>query len=668
MRRSRTTRVVCLVALLTVLRVPVAEAQEVPGTQACRDPQLAERVARARQMPNPPQMLFDGVSPLAGTPAVAARLAPTLTPILPACVLLSVTFAAQGSTLGVDQVGYLGAAGRSAQLVPRYGQALTQAGTDALRELLRQNLLPTRPQPGVRYLVAVPIDPAHPLYQESVARKGGGQGAVGATGTAGAPPATVTSLAQRGYPDARFIGEADGVQLYRIAEAANRYWFAMVRRMTADEPLLDYAGDAQPGGVATLGPVARQRLERMVLPLIRDTGGRQVTIEIRHYAEDVSIPYRPNSAYVNNEQRQHPTIGRTVEIPAAIERWTGSRAGSVGPYTWVSDAGFYTPYSAHNTLAAIQSAQGAVAAVQAANEAARAKRDEEEIVRMRAARAAMAAREQAKPARYAAAKLAYQPASYWSGYEMARELRAIHDGHYPDALRDWIFGRIYFRAVATYGDSCRKHLPTGSIKQTTITYRDHRYAGKIVEDIEEIYIHRDYLHVFDGWRDNKPGVPARYPDGLLQANPLTDLPGALAPGLEAQRVIKALRADFARFFEQDCTSPTLVQFMQNLRRLGDGEPTLQAERVPDLLPQPGDAPTTVAEACAQFDRDQRGPQNTRYCNCLDRVLTPRYSAAELEQKLENYSRFIEQASYPPGGDRRAVAHPDFIASASCRRS
>ena len=659
---------IIVTALLASLGAAPAHAQDVPGTQACRDPQLAERVARARQMPNPPQMLFDGVSPLAGTPAVAARIAPTLTPILPACVLLSVTFAAQGGTLGVDQVGYLGSAGRSAQLVPRYGQGLTQAGTDALRELLRQNLLPTRPQPNVRYLVAVPIDPAHPLYREPVARNGSGQGAAGAADTASAPSSAATSLAQRGYPDARFIGETDGVQLYRIAEAANRYWFAMVRRVTANEPLLDYTGDAQPGGVATLGPVARQRLERQVLPLIRDTGRRQVTIEIRHYAHDVSIPYRPNSAYVNNEQRQHPTIGRTVEIPAAIERWTGSRAGSVGPYTWVSDAGFYTPYSAHNTLASIQSAQGAVAAVQAAKDTARKKRDEEEIVRVRAARAVMAAREQAKPARYAAAKLAYQPASYWSGYEMARKLRAIHDGHYPDARRDWVFGRIYFGAVATYGDSCRKHLPPGSIKQTTITYQDHRYMGKMVTDVDEIYIHRDFVHVFDGWKENRPGMPARFPDGLLQANPLADPTGALAPGFEVERVHKVLRSDFARFFEQDCTSPSLVQFMQNLRRLADGEATLQAERVPDLVPQPGDAPTTVAEACAQFNRDQRGPQNTRYCNCLDRVLTPRYSEAELEQKLENYSRFIEQASYPPGGDTRAVAHPDFIASASCRRS
>lgn len=651
MKSSSTTRAVVLVALLAAIGVPVAGAQNMPGTQACHDPQLTERLSRARQIPKPPQILFDGVSPLAGTPVVAARITPTLIPITPACVLLSVTFAEQGGTLSVDQVGYVGAAGRSALLVPRYGQALTQVSTDALREMLRQNLLPKRPQPGVRYLVVVPVDPAHPLYQESAA-----------------PTGITTSLAQRGYPDARLIDEADGVQLYRIAEVANRYWFALVRRVTANEPLLDYTDDAQPGGVATLGPVARQRLERLVLPLIRDTGARQVTVEIRHYAQGARIEYRPNSAYVNNEQRQHPTIGRTVEIPVAIERWTGSRSGSVGQYTWVSDAGFYTPYSAHNTLAAIQSAQGAVAAVQATNEVARKRRDEDEIVRVRAARAVMAAREQAKPARYAAAKLAYQPASYWSRYEMARKLRAIHDGHYPDARRDWVFGRIYFGAVATYGDSCRKYLPTGSIKQTTITYINDRYAGQLPTDIEEIYIHRDFLRVFDGWKENKPGMPARYPDGLLQANPLTDLPGALAPGFEAQRVSKALRADFAKFFEQNCTAPTLVQFMENLRRLGDGEATLQAMRVPDLLPQPGDAPTTVAEACAQFNRDQHGPQNTRYCNCLDRVLTPRYSATALEQKLENYSRFIEQASYPPGGDRRATAHPDFVAAATCRRS
>lgn len=140
----------------------LAQAADTPGTQACRDPQLIERLQRARSVQPAPAMLFDGTTPLAGTPVVAARIAPTLMPVIPACVLLSVTFADHGGTLSVDQVGYLGASGRSAQLVPRYGAPLLQAGTDALRELLRQNLLPVRPQAGVRYLVAVPVDPAHP--------------------------------------------------------------------------------------------------------------------------------------------------------------------------------------------------------------------------------------------------------------------------------------------------------------------------------------------------------------------------------------------------------------------------------------------------------------------------------------------------------------------------
>jgi hypothetical protein len=607
-------------------------------------------------------MLFDGTSALAGTPVVAMPIAPALTPIIPACVLLSVTFADHHGVLAVDQVGYLGAAGRSAQLVPRHGSALVQAATQALRELLRQNLLPTRPRPGTRYLVAVPIDPLHPLYREPAVAASAARGREGAT-----PPAASPSLAARGYPDARFLAEVDGVQLHRIAEAQGRYWFGMVRRVAPDEPLLDYAGTAAPGGAVELGTLARQRLECLVVPYIRDTGARQVTIEIRHYAHDTRIEFQPNSAYVNNEQRQHPTLGRTVEIPVAIERWTGTRAGNGGPFTWVSNAGFHTPYSAHNTVAAIQSAQGAVAAVQSANARARAQRDEDEIVRMRAARAVMAEREQAKPARYAAAKLSYQPASYWSGYQMERKLRAIHDGHYPDARRDWEFGRIYFHAVAKYGDRCRDLLPPGSVKQTTVWYRNDRYAGPIVLDIDEIYVHRDFVRIMKGWENNAPGMPARFPPGTGQGNPLTDLKGAMAPGVAVQRVVKALRADFARFFEQPCTSPVVTQFMENLRRLGDGVSTLHAERVPDLLPQPTDAPMTVAEACRQFDRDQRAPSDSGYCDCIDRVLTPRYSSDQLDQLLLNYSRFIEQASYPPGSDMRATAAPDYVATSVCRR-
>lgn len=488
-----------------------------------------------------------------------------------------------------------------------------------------------------------------------------GASAGGTAATAGA------SLAARGYPDAHLLAEVDGVQLHRIAQAQDRYWFAMVRRVAPDEPLLDYDGAAQPGGAAVLGPVARQRLERMVLPYVRDTGARQVTIEVRHYAQDASIEYRANSSYVNNEQRQHPTVGRTVEVPVAIERWTGTRAGSGGPYTWVSDGGFYTPYSAHNTVAAIQGAQATIATAQAANESARTQRDTDEIARVRAARAAMAAREQAKPARYAAAKLSHRPASDWSGYDMARALRAVHDGHYPEAQRDWIFGRVYFHAVATYGDRCRSLLPAGSAVRTTTWYYEDPHLGMQKGREEKVYIHRDFVRVFEGWKDRKPGMPALYPPTLGQVNPMKDLRGAMAPGFEVQRVAKALRADFARMFEQSCTAPAITQFMENLRRLGDGVATLQAERVPDLLPQPGDAPTTVAEGCTQYDRDRGAPRNSRWCDCLDRVLTPRYSAEDLVQRLENYSRFIEQASYPRGGDARARAHPDYVAAAVCRK-
>src|SRR5690606_2618638 len=108
-----------------------------------------------------------------------------------------------------------------------------------------------------------------------------------------------------------------------------------------------------------------------------------------------------------------------------------------------------------------------------------------------------------------------------------------------------------------------------------------------------------------------------------------------------------------RLFAEDCRSGVIVQFMENLRRLGNGSRSLQAERVPETLPRDDDAPTTVAEACARFDRDNGHPHKPSWCSCLDRVLTPRYAASDLSRLLENYSAFIERVSYPPD-DARGV--------------
>jgi hypothetical protein len=258
---------------------------------------------------------------------------------------------------------------------------------------------------------------------------------------------------------------------------------------------------------------------------------------------------------------------------------------------------------------------------------------------------------------------------------MNRALQRVFDGYYPDARRDWIFGRVYFHAVATYGDSCRDFLPDGSKVQTTTWYDNHPYARKTPYKVEKIYIHKDYVPVFEAWFHQRLYLLPLNPDEVnrvleIAVNPDPSIIGpAMAAGLEVARIKMALRDDMKLLFAEpvQCASGVIKQFMENLRRLADGEPTLQAQRVPDTLPSPDDAPETIVDACNKFDRDNGHPRNTKFCSCLDRQLTPLYTAFELSKQLENYSALIERASYPPNGDFRAVPAREYAAAEACRR-
>lgn len=656
-----TTRVRWLLASATLAAAttPTAMAQEA-GSERCADPIITAALERSRQLPNPPTVLFDGRSPLAKPPARQIAIPVTALPAAPACVALSVTFVDQGGALYVAETGYLTAAGTGMAIRGR-GQALFDAGTRILREVVQQDLLPSRPRPGIRYIVMVPIARSHALYRAAA------PAAVAQTeGTTRDAPASAPASLGRGYRDAKFIETIDGIQLYSLAEQANRSWFAVVRQLGPDEPVLDFAGTTVPGTMTGLGPVSTARFQRLIAPRIRETGAIQVTVEIRHYAAGTSVAHQPDSRYIHNTVAIHPLTGAPVEVPVGVERWTGTRRGSTGPYTWTTTEGFGTPYTTHNTVAAITAVQDSSGARVQARNAARADRDANEIIAVRAARERMAARERAKPARYTAAGLTYRAPETWNRFKMGRTLQMIYDGAYPDAREDWVFGRTYFRAVTTYGDRCRDLLPPGSAMRIDSWFKNEYLTGRRLDRVDTIFIHRDFAHVFRGWHERKPGVPVTVPGEATPQALISNPRAGAAAAFEVAATKDALEDDFDLFFKEDCRSGTVTQFMENLRRLGNGERSLQVERVPETLPRADDAPTTIGEACRKYDQDNGHRTSRAWCPCLDRVLTSRYTASDLSRVLENYSAFIERVSYAPD-DPRTVPPLEYVAADACRQ-
>lgn len=644
------------IALMLVAADRSAVAQ-VPGSERCGDPALIGKLEQAQRVPGSAQVLFDGRTPLAKAPSRRIAIPAPATPAAPACVVLSVTFTEQGGALYVGQSGYITASGQGIQVRGR-GAVLYEAGTLVLREMVQQELLPTRPRPGVRYLVAIPIAVDHPLYRFNSTD--------GATNAGVAPGKSVApTLLDRGYRDARFLQEADGAQAYLIAERGDHYWFALVRPIGMDEPVLDFVGDPASPGTMVPGERTTQRFRRLIAPHVRETGALRVAVEVRHYAVGTKIAHQPNSPYAYNDIRRHPLVEYPVDVPVAVEYWIGERRSPAGPFNWSTR----TSYSDLDTIAAIQAAQEQAAAQAQARANAQSARNAQEAKEVRAARARMAERERIKPGRYAAKGLTYQPPGYWSAFAMGPALRKVHDGDYPAARHDWVFGRIYFHAVAMYGDKCRNLLPPGSATRITTWYRNDDVLGRVEGKVEEVHVHRDFVHVFQAWHEGRSDAPSLYPDEVAPAAVLGNPGVAMAAGFEVQRVKNALRDDMQKLFagSAPCETGGIVQFMENLRRLGDAAPTLQAERVPETLSDPGDAPATIGEACDRYDRDNSRRRNSVWCRCLDRVLARRYPAADLARVLENYTAFMERVSVPSGSYADGDVPPEYIAADACRK-
>lgn len=641
-----TIRFLLTAAALAGLGTTHGQAQD-----ACADPNILHGLERSRQIPNPPQVLYDGRKALKRPPVRQIRY-PFEVTNGDACVALYVSFTETAGTLYLSNVGFT-AAGPGRRMA-RQQVALVEAATQVLREVVQQDLLPDRPTIGRPYIVLVPMWKSHPIF---------GSASAPTTVAASAPD---RNLLDRGFRDAKFLGSTDGADVFLLAERQNRYWFAVVRPVTTNEPILEFDGPAGNTGNAQLSASVRTRFERAFLPHVRETQATMVTVEIRHFAVGTRIQYRPDSPFDYNKDSFHPLIGTTVEVPIAVERWQGNRASRIGPYTWTTTGAWGTRPTGYNTIAAIQRVQDSVGARMAAYAAVREARDVKEREAVRQGRLRMAAREAATPAAYAAKGLAYREPSYWNRFQNSRVLRRVFEGHYPDANRDWRFGRLYFRAVTTYGDSCRTLLPPGSPMRITTRFREDYFGRERMTGADTIFIHPDYQRVFKGWFDNRLDVPATNPPEVMPAEAMRNPAEAIRVGLGLTQLKESLKNDFAAFFAEGCRSPTIRQFMDNLRRLGERERTLQEELVPNTLPSPDDPPTTIGEACLKYDRDNGAPPSTRWCECLDRVVTPRYPASELPRLLENYSALIERLSFPPLGDDRNNLSLEYHAADACR--
>ncbi len=202
-----------------------------------------------------------------------------------------------------------------------------------------------------------------------------------------------------------------------------------------------------------------------------------------------------------------------------------------------------------------------------------------------------------------------------------------------------IFHETYRNYVYAYGSACKKYLPEGAVELTenkcSHFHRNAIRRGTMVVGSED---------VCDAWTAAPTGVfadPRFIKHYYLSVSEAQAAYGSV-PDLEllksAGKDIAMLKSDIAALLAQnDCTSPDLKLFSENLLRFASAEPPFQRSSEKSAV-------KSLYTGCmATKPKETPNVQWISYCRCINReyedVLTPE----EKTRYIEDYGAFEREA-------------------------
>ncbi len=642
------------VAVTAVSLLLGAPARAVGQASLCTSPMMQRGLDRIAQFDYP--LLYDGVSALRQQPTTPVVFAATA-----GCVLLTVQLSKQGGDYVVGRVGSVAVEGprnNRARVVP----AMVRAAEQVLRGVINQGVFPIEPDGAGDYAVAIPLWDSHPLYQ------------TWAGATPDVSPDAVSApqtLADRGWPDSRLLYARAGLAVYHLAERGEFLAVAAVRDIGPDEPILDFQeAEGSFGAVQQYGPETRRRFLEEIVPVLKPSAGRAQSVNVWTYASGDRVP-RPEAASFVFARATHPITGSDqVEMPISIEEWQGIRRDPSQPLEWRDRNQNGVRGAAHNTIAVIRALYERDAERAATAARVRAERDAREATERNTRLAEQAVFEARKAALYREAGLIYLDPTYWESLEMGAELRAVFEGDFPNAVREWEFGRIYRFVIGNYSARCRAFIPPNSprVVSTEIETRD---GTARITDQDTTYIRREFAEPYRWWDEDSPRALADLPSGLAEVG--VALPGSnvLSDGLQATgqltRATVALRSDMDVLFGEGCEAAVLEQFMENMRRLALSAPTLQVEHIPQVLPDPLRPRGTLAGACGRYIDENGFIVDDDWCPCLEDVFRARTTAGERWGYVLDYRLFFRRVDTLPDGGATDPDWAFYEPANACRR-
>lgn len=120
-------------------------------------------------------------------------------------------------------------------------------------------------------------------------------------------------------------------------------------------------------------------------------------------------------------------------------------------------------------------------------------------------------------------------------------------------------------------------------------------------------------------------------------------------------------------FEDGCESPTVKQFMENMRRLALSLPALQQERAPQSLPRENDWPLALGDACRRHQTERMSAVGRDWCPCLERALSQSMTLGERWEAVDDYHRFFDEVEGIRLGPDGQPVWARYTPANACRR-